>query len=139
MDVCGGADGFRGRYFVLKGHLSPLDGLGPEAIGIPQLMARIEEAAPLPKSSSPPTRRWKVKRLRITSPALANKGLIASRIAHGVPLGGELELVDGGRWRIRLPGVSRFPLKVYRPTGSCWQASSHSDFGRSQMLCTLKL
>ncbi len=36
--------GFRGRYFVLKGHLSPLDGLGPEAIGIPQLMARIEEA-----------------------------------------------------------------------------------------------
>ena len=36
--------GFRGCYFVLKGHLSPLDGLGPEAIGIPQLMARIEEA-----------------------------------------------------------------------------------------------
>ncbi len=36
--------GFRGRYFVLKGHLSPLDGLGPEAIGIPQLMTRIEEA-----------------------------------------------------------------------------------------------
>jgi recombination protein RecR len=42
--LCGGADRFRGRYFVLKGHLSPLDGLGPEAIGIPQLMARIEEA-----------------------------------------------------------------------------------------------
>ena len=36
--------GFRGRYFVLKGHLSPLDGLGPEAIGIPQLLARIEDA-----------------------------------------------------------------------------------------------
>ena len=35
--------GYRGRYFVLKGHLSPLDGLGPEAIGIPQLVARIEE------------------------------------------------------------------------------------------------
>lgn len=34
--------GYRGRYFVLKGHLSPLDGLGPEAIGIPQLVARIE-------------------------------------------------------------------------------------------------
>eukprot|EP01132_Coremiostelium_polycephalum_P019339 gene19339-23003_t len=34
--------GYRGRYFVLKGHLSPLDGLGPEAIGIPQLVTRIE-------------------------------------------------------------------------------------------------
>lgn len=33
--------GYRGRYFVLKGHLSPLDGLGPEAIGIPELEARI--------------------------------------------------------------------------------------------------
>ena len=37
--------GYRGRYFVLKGHLSPLDGLGPEAIGIPELLARIDEAA----------------------------------------------------------------------------------------------
>src|SRR5690606_17666123 len=35
--------GFRGRYFVLKGHLSPLDGLGPEAIGIPELLARPEK------------------------------------------------------------------------------------------------
>ncbi|WP_122744352.1 toprim domain-containing protein, partial [Pseudomonas viridiflava] len=35
--------GYRGRYFVLKGHLSPLDGLGPEAIGIPQLMERISQ------------------------------------------------------------------------------------------------
>ncbi|RMP24646.1 Recombination protein RecR, partial [Pseudomonas syringae pv. delphinii] len=37
--------GYRGRYFVLKGHLSPLDGLGPEAIGIPQLMERISQQA----------------------------------------------------------------------------------------------
>src|SRR5690606_2391353 len=37
--------GYRGRYFVLKGHLSPLDGLGPEAIGIPELLARVEAGA----------------------------------------------------------------------------------------------
>lgn len=37
--------GYRGRYFVLKGHLSPLDGLGPEAIGIPELEARIRDGA----------------------------------------------------------------------------------------------
>ena len=36
--------GYRGRYFVLKGHLSPLDGLGPDAIGIPELIARVEAA-----------------------------------------------------------------------------------------------
>ena len=37
--------GFRGRYFVLKGHLSPLDGLGPEAIGIPELLGRVADGA----------------------------------------------------------------------------------------------
>ena len=33
--------GYRGRYFVLKGHLSPLDGLGPESIGVPELLKRM--------------------------------------------------------------------------------------------------
>ena len=37
--------GYRGRYFVLKGHLSPLDGLGPETIGIPELIGRINNGS----------------------------------------------------------------------------------------------
>ena len=37
------ATGFRGQYFVLMGHLSPLDGLGPEELGLPQLAARLGE------------------------------------------------------------------------------------------------
>ncbi len=88
--------GYRGRYFVLKGHLSPLDGLGPEAIGIPELEARIAAGtfrevilATNPTVEGEATAHY-------IAQLLAPRGLVVSRIAHGVPLGGELELVDGG-------------------------------------------
>ena len=82
---------------MLQGDLSRLDGLGPEAIGIPQLMARIEEQgtfsevilATYPTVEDGATAHY-------IAQLLAEKGLVASRIAHGVPLGGELEMVDGG-------------------------------------------
>lgn len=88
--------GYRGRYFVLKGHLSPLDGLGPEAIGIPELEARVargrfEEVI----LATNPTVEGEATAHYIAQ-LLAPQGLRVSRIAHGVPLGGELELVDGG-------------------------------------------
>jgi len=90
------ATGFRGLYFVLMGHLSPLDGIGPEELGLSLLEAWLAEG--------------EVKELIIaTNPTVegdatahyladlaARKGVSASRIAHGVPLGGELEYVDGG-------------------------------------------
>ena len=88
--------GYRGRYFVLKGHLSPLDGLGPEAIGIPELEERIGQGtftevilATNPTVEGEATAHY-------IAQMLAPRGLTVSRIAHGVPLGGELELVDGG-------------------------------------------
>ncbi|MFC3609599.1 recombination mediator RecR [Stutzerimonas tarimensis] len=88
--------GFRGRYFVLKGHLSPLDGLGPEAIGIPALLERVEAGgfsevilATNPTVEGEATAHY-------IAQMLVPNGLAVSRIAHGVPLGGELELVDGG-------------------------------------------
>ena len=88
--------GFRGRYFVLKGHLSPLDGLGPEAIGIPELLARIEQGTFVEIIlATNPTVEGEATAHYIAQ-LLANKGLVTSRIAHGMPLGGELELVDGG-------------------------------------------
>lgn len=87
---------YRGRYFVLLGHLSPLDGIGPEAIGIDQLMERIsnEDIQELILATN----------LTVEGEATAHyiserakqKGVSVSRIAHGVPLGGELEYVDGG-------------------------------------------
>jgi recombination protein RecR len=105
MDVYAVAQtGYRGRYFVLKGHLSPLDGLGPEAIGIPELLARIKQGsfsevilATNPTVEGEATAHY-------IAQLLANKGPIASRIAHGMPLGGELELVDGGTLAHALAG-----------------------------------
>ena len=102
--------GFRGRYFVLKGHLSPLDGLGPEAIDIPELLARIEQGqfsevilATNPTVEGEATAHY-------IAQLLASKDLVASRIAHGMPLGGELELVDGGTLAHALAG--RRPINL---------------------------
>ncbi|MGP0173150.1 recombination mediator RecR [Pseudomonas sp. NCHU5208] len=102
--------GYRGRYFVLKGHLSPLDGLGPEAIGIPELLERIEAGgfsevilATNPTVEGEATAHY-------IAQILAGKGLVASRIAHGMPLGGELELVDGGTLAHALAG--RRPISL---------------------------
>ncbi|AYC32630.1 recombination protein RecR [Pseudomonas cavernae] len=102
--------GYRGRYFVLKGHLSPLDGLGPEAIGIPELLTRVEAGsfsevilATNPTVEGEATAHY-------IAQMLANKGLITSRIAHGMPLGGELELVDGGTLAHALAG--RRPISL---------------------------
>ncbi len=85
---------FRGTYFVLQGHLSPLDGLGPEDIGIPQLLTRLQHAsveeliiATNPTVEGEATAHYIAEQIR-------PMGIKASRIAHGVPLGGELEYVD---------------------------------------------
>jgi recombination protein RecR len=96
--------GYRGRYFVLKGHLSPLDGLGPEAIGIPELLARIDEAAfsEIILATNPTVEGEATA--HYIAQMLASHGLSLTRIAHGVPLGGELEMVDGGTLAHALSG-----------------------------------
>lgn len=87
---------YSGRYFVLQGHLSPLDGIGPHEIGIPILLHRLQDE--------------NIKELiiatNVTMEGKATAHYIAnhidpikvkcSRIAHGVPIGGELEYLDGG-------------------------------------------
>ncbi|WXL24024.1 recombination mediator RecR [Ectopseudomonas mendocina] len=102
--------GYRGRYFVLKGHLSPLDGLGPEAIGIPELLQRIEAGqfseiilATNPTVEGEATAHY-------IAQVLADKNLSVTRLAHGMPLGGELELVDGGTLAHALAG--RRPISL---------------------------
>lgn len=96
--------GFRGRYFVLKGHLSPLDGQGPELIGIPELLQRLQGSlveevilATNPTVEGEATAHY-------IAQLLLPKGLNVTRIAHGVPLGGELEWVDGGTLAHALAG-----------------------------------
>ena len=96
--------GYRGRYFVLKGHLSPLDGLGPEAIGIPELLQRIEagQFAEIILATNPTVEGEATA--HYIAQSLQGKGMALTRIAHGVPLGGELELVDGGTLAHALAG-----------------------------------
>ncbi len=88
--------GYRGRYFVLMGHLSPLDGIGPEDIGIDQLLSRID-ASDVKEviMATNPTVEGEATAFYI-SEQLQHRGVTVTRIAHGVPLGGELEFVDGG-------------------------------------------
>jgi len=90
------ATGYRGLYFVLMGHLSPLDGIGPEELGMSLLESRLREGkvAELIIATNPTVEGDATAHYLAD---LAGKNEVqASRIAHGVPLGGELEYVDGG-------------------------------------------
>lgn len=90
------AGGYRGRYFVLHGHLSPLDGIGPEDLGLEQLDARISEGGiEEVVLATNPTVEGEATAHYIAA-QLAPHGVSLSRLAYGVPMGGELEYVDGG-------------------------------------------
>lgn len=90
------ATGFRGLYFVLMGHLSPLDGIGPDELGLEQLDAWLAggEVIELIIATNPTVEGDATS--HYLADLAARRGVKASRIAHGVPLGGELEYVDGG-------------------------------------------
>jgi len=90
------ATGFRGLYFVLMGHLSPLDGIGPEELGLGVLDERLAEGSTAEMIiATNPTVEGDATAHYLADMA-GRHGIQASRIAHGVPLGGELEYVDGG-------------------------------------------
>ena len=90
------ATGYRGLYFVLMGHLSPLDGIGPEELGLAALEARLgdEDVGELIIATNPTVEGDATA--HYLAEMAARHDVQASRIAHGVPLGGELEYVDGG-------------------------------------------
>lgn len=86
---------FSGRYFVLMGHLSPLDGIGPADIGLDLLAARLQdESFTEIILATNPTVEGEATAYFIAQ-LCQEYQVMASRIAHGVPMGGELELVDG--------------------------------------------
>lgn len=88
------ATDYRGRYFVLMGHLSPLDGIGPAEIGLDQLAAYLDR--------HPVTEIILATNATVEGEATAHyiadmvseRAIRVSRIAHGVPMGGELEFVN---------------------------------------------
>ncbi|MDP1930313.1 MAG: recombination mediator RecR [Gammaproteobacteria bacterium] len=87
---------YKGLYFVLMGHLSPIDGIGPDQIAIPELLELVR-SRPLEEVilASNPTVEGDATAYYIAE-QIKGFNLIVSRIAHGVPVGGELEFVDGG-------------------------------------------
>ncbi len=90
------ATGFRGLYFVLMGHLSPLDGIGPEQLGLGALDERLGQGVVSEMIiATNPTVEGDATAHYLAEMATRHN-VQASRIAHGVPLGGELEYVDGG-------------------------------------------
>jgi len=90
------ATGYRGLYFVLMGHLSPLDGIGPQELGMQILEERVrgEQLSELIIATNPTVEGDATA--HYLADMASRHGVQASRIAHGVPLGGELEYVDGG-------------------------------------------
>ena len=95
---------YRGLYFVLMGHLSPIDGIGPGEIGLDILKQRIvEEDIEELILATNPTVEGEATAYYL-SDLVRGEPVKVSRIAHGVPLGGELEYVDGSTLAHALSG-----------------------------------
>lgn len=90
------AAGYRGRYFVLMGKLSPLDGIGPAELGLETLAGLLADDSvreliiAINPSVEGEATAWYLAELA------RSQRVAVTRIAHGVPMGGELEYVDGG-------------------------------------------
>lgn len=86
---------FRGRYHVLGGRLSPLDGIGPEALRLDRLVRRVEDGAIREVIlATNPSMEGEVTATYIQQ-LLAGRGVRVTRLARGLPMGGDLEYVDG--------------------------------------------
>jgi len=88
------ATGYKGHYFVLLGRLSPLDGIGPEDLGLDELAKRLQDNPPVEMIiATNPTVEGEATAYYLQRMAQKYE-ITISRIAHGVPLGGELEYTD---------------------------------------------
>ena len=90
------AAGYSGRYFVLHGRLSPIDGIGPDELGLTVLPERVRAlgAKEIILATNPTVEGEATA--HFIKESLHGSGVVVTRIAHGVPLGGELEYIDGG-------------------------------------------
>jgi recombination protein RecR len=94
VSVVDRATGFRGRYHVLGGRLSPLEGVGPEALRMEQLVRRVEQDGVLEVIlATNPSMEGEVTATYIQQ-LLAGHAVRVTRLARGLPMGGELEYVD---------------------------------------------
>jgi len=89
------SDSFQGKYFVLMGKISPLDGLGPDDIGLPRLKKLIiaEQIKEVIIALSPSIEGQTT--VHFINQLLREESVNISQLAHGIPSGGELEFLDG--------------------------------------------
>ena len=102
---------YSGRYFVLMGHMSPLDGIGPSELGIDLLENRLEQEdiAEVVLATSVTVEGDATAHL--VANLAARHGIKASRIAYGVPMGGELEFIDSGTLSRALSGRRQIDIE----------------------------
>ena len=99
---------YRGLFFVLMGHLSPLDGIGPEEIGLDLLARRLDQGEVKEVVLATNFTVEGEATAHYISEMVNSRGLIASRIAHGVPVGGELEYVNSSTLSRAFTGRQNF-------------------------------
>jgi recombination protein RecR len=87
---------YSGLYFVLMGRLSPLDGIGPREIGLERLIRRATDGSVREVILATSFTHEGEATAHTIAELLAARGLAVSRLARGVPVGGELEYVDAG-------------------------------------------
>lgn len=96
--------GYRGVYFVLMGHLSPLDGIGPEDLGLDKFVAIVKEGEVQEVIMATNSTVEGEATAHFISEMVRKDKIKVSRIAHGVPVGGELEYIDSGTLSQALSG-----------------------------------
>ena len=90
------AGGFRGVYFVLLGHLSPIDGIGPAELGVDKFQARLKQGEIKEVIMATSTTVEGETTAYYLAELTKSEQIMTTRLAHGVPLGGELEHFDAG-------------------------------------------
>jgi recombination protein RecR len=99
---------YRGLYFILMGRLSPLDGIGPGELGLDRLEVRLDAGEVREVIVATSSTVEGETTAHVIGEMCRSRGIPATRLAQGVPLGGELEFVDGGTLAQALQG--RRPL-----------------------------
>ena len=107
---------YRGLYFVLHGRLSPLDGIGPKEIGLDLLMKRLGKDGPTEIIIATNSTVEGEATAHYIAQQVGALEISCSRIAHGIPMGGELEYLDGSTLSYALQ--ARVSLNDQKPTVS---------------------
>ena len=95
---------YNGMYFVLMGRLSPLDGIGPKEINLDKLIKRAQDGVVNEVILATNYTNEGEATAHYISELLKSRGVAVSRIARGLPMGGEIEYVDSGTLSMALLG-----------------------------------